>query len=132
MKRCLVLGAAGLLFFCCCRQMKKLRLADWRTRTDAFVPFTAVGPEFAASSPALLRLKTGELALAFRGSGKTRGGPDHGVFLSRSGDEGLTWTKPRPVLTGLRNFKSPALSQLPEGQVVLTYCTGPGSAPQSG
>jgi len=132
MRRYLVFGTAGLAFFCCCRQMKTIRLPDGHPRPGASVPFILVRSEFAASSPAVLRLKTGSLALVFKGPGKTSGSRDKIVFFSRSTDDGRTWSNPKSVLTGLQDFQNPCLFQLPEGQVILIYGWGAGAAQRTG
>jgi hypothetical protein len=132
MKRYLAFGAAGLVFFCSCRQMNKLRLPEWRSQPGEYAPFTLVGPQFAASSPALLRLKAGDLALAFKGPGKSPAVREKSVFFTRSADGGNTWSNPKPVLTGVRTFENPSLFQLPEGRLILTYGWGAGAADRSG
>jgi len=122
MKRFLIFSAMGLMTLCTCRQLRELRLSGGNPKPGSFQRITLVRPEFDASSSAVLRLKTGELAMVFKGSrGPAASRHENAVFLSRSADGGRTWTEPGSILTGLWGFKHPALLQFPEGQVVLMY-----------
>jgi hypothetical protein len=133
MKRYLIFSAAVLMTFCFCRRIKEFHLSGGYPEPGTFQQISLVRSEFDASSSGILRLKTGELAMVFKGfQGPAVSRHDRVVFLSRSADGGRTWGEPKSILTGLWGFNDPALLQLPEGRVVLIYGWSAGAVESSG
>lgn len=87
-------------------------------KTWKYLSTIAYDPEIGMESfcePTLVRLKNGDLLCAMRTNGRGEGGP---VYLSRSTDDGRTWSKPEPA-TDLGVY--PNMVQLDNGVLVLTY-----------
>jgi Neuraminidase (sialidase) len=71
--------------------------------------------------PVLLRLQTGRLLVVYR-----YGAPHISVkgelAVSWSDDNGQTWTSPKVVVTGENDHRNPAMGEMQNGDIVLSYC----------
>src|SRR5215475_7278000 len=71
--------------------------------------------------PVLIRLKTGRLLVVYR-----YGAPHISVrgklAVSWSDDNGKKWTAPLVVASGENDDRNPAMVELPDGEILLTFC----------
>ncbi|MCQ4165582.1 sialidase family protein [Tahibacter harae] len=74
--------------------------------------------------PAILRAADGSLLLAFERLNASFSGD---LWLSRSTDDGASWSAPAPVIGSSANERHPALLQLGDGSFVLFYLKGTGA-----
>lgn len=74
--------------------------------------------------PAVLRSASGELLLAFE---RLDAGLSGDLWITRSTDDGATWSTPTVIVTSSANERHPALLQLGDGTFVLLYLKGTGA-----
>lgn len=74
--------------------------------------------------PSILRTADGSLLLAFE---RLDGSFFGDLWLSRSGDDGASWSEPAVIISGPANQRHPALLQLGDGSFVLFYLKGSGA-----
>lgn len=75
--------------------------------------------------PAILRAADGSLLLAFERLNASFSGD---LWLSRSSDDGETWSTPAAVISSSANERHPALLQLGDGSFLLFYLKGTGAS----
>lgn len=74
--------------------------------------------------PSILRSASGELLLAFE---RLDAGLSGDLWITRSSDDGATWSAPTVVVSSSANERHPALLQLGDGSFVLFYLKGTGA-----
>lgn len=74
--------------------------------------------------PSILRAADGSLRLAFE---RLDTGFSGDLWITRSDDEGASWSAPAPVIGSSANERHPALLQLGDGSFVLFYLKGSSS-----
>ena len=103
---------------------------DLREAVQEFPIFTT-GPAWHSDGggyfPVLSRLNNGDLACAFR-TGQQHRGPGGAISLSRSSDQGRTWSTPVLVTKGTGNdedgvddYRNPSLVQAANGDLVMAF-----------
>lgn len=77
-----------------------------------------------AAFPGAVRLRSGEILVAFR-EGSSHAGPDGRILICRSSDGGKTWSKPDTVLDTPYDDRDPSLVETAGGAVLLNFFATP-------
>ncbi|MDZ7374901.1 MAG: glycoside hydrolase [candidate division KSB1 bacterium] len=70
--------------------------------------------------PGAVRLRDGTLLVAFR-EGSRHVSPDGAILLSRSRDNGRTWTRPDTIVDTIFDDRDASLAEIPGGIVLLNF-----------
>jgi hypothetical protein len=81
-----------------------------------------IGQSDRPSRPAVCKLKSGELLVAFL-AGDATDSRKTLVMSTRSRNQGKSWTSLRPILNAVRYAVHPSFTQLRDGRVILVYGT---------
>lgn len=73
--------------------------------------------------PTVCRLKNGDIIAVFSGNREAHVCPFGQVQLSRSKDNGETWSKPVTIANGPIDDRDAGIVQLPDGTILVTYFT---------
>lgn len=95
-------------------------IRQMRSATDHVTISKVSGQHFAF--PGVAQMPNGDIAVVSR-QGKEHAGPFGRIVLARSRDGGRSWSKPQSIYDSLSDDRNPAILTLPEGRVVLTFCT---------
>ena len=86
---------------------------------------TVIGGSGVDYQPSILRAADGSLLLAFE---RLDGNAFGDLWLSRSSDDGATWSTPAAIVASAANERHPALLQLGDGSFALFYLKGSGAS----
>lgn len=86
---------------------------------------TVVGGSGTDYQPAVLRAADGSLLLAFE---RLDAGLSGDLWITRSADDGASWTTPTLAVASAANERHPALLQLGDGSFALFYLKGTGAS----
>lgn len=92
--------------------------------TSAHAQQTVTGGSGIDYQPSIVRADDGDLVLVFERLNASAFGD---LWVTRSGDDGATWSTPAAVIATTANERHPSLLQLPDGSFVLFYLKGTGA-----